>query len=1533
MPDLSGGSAFVDVLPSMRGYFQRVRREIQSNPVEHEIEPRVDKSALDKAKKQLESATKKTEDMRRRQADAAGAQEVAEAKLLALRERGVTDIGRLKAAEEAVEKAKRRSAAASEDLQRAESVQRSAQGRVARVEARFDGSRAESEANGFFSRLIGSAADHGRTIGSRLGGAMASALKGGTVAAAGALTGLAVTAGKLGLDRLMGIDDARAKLKGLGHDAKSIDTIMANALASVKGTAFGLADAATIAASAVAAGIEPGEKLTGYLKLIGDAASIAGVGLDEMGSIFNKVQTNGVAMTDDLQQLADRGIPIFTWLQKEYGVTGDALKDMVSSGKVDAETFRRVIEENIGGAALSSGESVRGAFSNMKAALGRLGAEALEPFFTQSTSVFGGVTALIDRLTPKVGEYADRIALGLQGVISILKDGDFTGAFRDAFGVEEDAPIVDFLFRLREGVQQFLAEYGPRLAGVFFALKDAAAEAYPHVRDIVSSLTTAMGTAGLTSWELLVQTLEALAPVLEEVVIPALGVIADLMADNQGAVNTLVGGYLGFTAAATAIDTVQGVFGEVKGAWEGVNGVIDEGRELYQTYTDATYGIATAQETLRGKFAVLTGAIRGKAAAEGISSAAATRALIADKLHAAGLKVKAAALKVVTLAQKAWNLALSANPIGIIIVAIAALVGALVWFFTQTETGRRLWEQIWGAITDAVRWAWENVIKKVWGQILDGFRQIGDVLSWVWTNVIQKVWQQLQDGFRQIGDVLSWVWNNVIQPIFYAIKIVVGIVLAAFVLLGMVFQQVWNLIVAVAQWAWNTVLQPVFNAIMWAFGQVGAFFGWVWTSLIQPAWNALGTAISWVWENIIRPAWDALKSALQAVGDFFVWVWTALIQPAWNALGAGVRWVYDTILVPTWNALKAALQAVGDFFVWVWNSVIKPAWDALGAGIAWVWNNVISPAWDALKAALQAVGDFFSWVWNSIIKPAWDALGAGIRWVVDNVILPIWDRLTGALDLVGRSFETVVDWIGRVWDRIKAIAAKPVRFVVDTVYNNGIRAAWNKVAGWLNLPELPEAHLGELAHYARGGRVFGAGGPTDDKVPAMLSNGEYVVRTEAARAIGYDTLDQLNKRPRRMGESDQFHYAGGGRVQGGAVLTTDIQRAMWDAVRTAFPGAVLTSGTRFQDVGSGYDFHMAGAAIDLGGPMQQIASWIARTYPDALELFWDPGPNIDEGRPTGAIGGHSDHVHWAMNRMVTSDGQLISADVGSSGGGLFGWLRNRVADAFEGVMNPIGDAIPDFGGGDIGKLPKLAFEKFKTGVGDFLRGKADEVEPTLGYADPGGAGVQRWRPLVEELLALYGHPLSWTSSVLRRMNQESGGDPRAINLWDSNAAKGTPSKGLMQVIDPTFAAHRDPAFVNDIWDPRANIAASMRYAQSRYGNLLAAYNRAGGYDDGGLAFGRGLMLKDIIRPERVLDADMTRSFDDKLIPILDRLTSMSVDEVLSAADRRALVSVDLSGAQIIGQHVEHQTINTGADLERKTRLAAKRAVAQTAGQI
>ncbi|NKY35832.1 transglycosylase SLT domain-containing protein [Nocardia speluncae] len=93
------------------------------------------------------------------------------------------------------------------------------------------------------------------------------------------------------------------------------------------------------------------------------------------------------------------------------------------------------------------------------------------------------------------------------------------------------------------------------------------------------------------------------------------------------------------------------------------------------------------------------------------------------------------------------------------------------------------------------------------------------------------------------------------------------------------------------------------------------------------------------------------------------------------------------------------------------------------------------------------------------------------------------------------------------------------------------------------------------------------------------------------------------------------------------------------------------------------------------------------------------------------------------------------------------------------------------------------------------------------------------------ILGQRGIPASF-EGIHRNAMRESGGNPQAINLWDSNAAAGIPSKGLMQVIDPTFAAYHVEGTSWDIYDPVANIAAACNYAAARYGsidNVFGAY--------------------------------------------------------------------------------------------------------------
>ncbi|WP_255513618.1 tape measure protein [Homoserinibacter sp. GY 40078] len=296
----------------------------------------------------------------------------------------------------------------------------------------FDG--VEKQASSVFGRITGFA-------------------KGAATAVTGAAAALAGLAIKGGLGRLLNIEDAQAKLKGLGHDAESVTEIMGSALGAVRGTAYGLDTAATVAASAVAAGIKPGRELEKYLRLTADAATIAGTSMDEMGSIINKVTANGRAMTENLYQLQDRGIPIMQWLATEYGVSQDALREMVSAGKVDAETFRRVIEENIGGAALASGDTTRGAFANMLAAVSRVGANFLSGVFPMFREFFVGITELIAPLEARAKEWGAAFGSAVDAAveaIAVARAG-FSGEL-----MEDDSflplSIVQRLMSLGEGL-------------------------------------------------------------------------------------------------------------------------------------------------------------------------------------------------------------------------------------------------------------------------------------------------------------------------------------------------------------------------------------------------------------------------------------------------------------------------------------------------------------------------------------------------------------------------------------------------------------------------------------------------------------------------------------------------------------------------------------------------------------------------------------------------------------------------------------------------------------------------------------------------------------------------------------------------------------------------------------------------------------------------------------------------------------------------------------------------------------------------
>jgi tape measure domain-containing protein len=264
-------------------------------------------------------------------------------------------------------------------------------------------------------------AKRGGGVLSKLGKGSLGLLKKTAIGATAAVAGLAAGSLWKGFNRLQGIDQARAKLTGLGHSTKSVDKIMDNALKSVEGTAFGLDAAATTAAGAVAAGVKPGKDLERTLTIVGDAASIAGTDMDAMGSIFNKVAAADMIQGDVLAQLGDAGIPILQMLSEELGVTAAEVRDMASKGKIDFNTFQNAMEGGVGGAAKASGKTFAGSMANMQAALGRLGAKVLGGVFAKMPALFGAIGGGLDKLGPVATRVGEAIGVGFTRVGEVVQ--------------------------------------------------------------------------------------------------------------------------------------------------------------------------------------------------------------------------------------------------------------------------------------------------------------------------------------------------------------------------------------------------------------------------------------------------------------------------------------------------------------------------------------------------------------------------------------------------------------------------------------------------------------------------------------------------------------------------------------------------------------------------------------------------------------------------------------------------------------------------------------------------------------------------------------------------------------------------------------------------------------------------------------------------------------------------------------------------------------------------------------------------------
>lgn len=610
----------------------------------------------------------------------------------------------------------------------------------------------------------------------------------GAVGAIGAAVGGLALKG--GMERALKIEGAQAKLKGLGHDAASVEKIMANSLAAVKGTAFGLDAAAGTAAGAVAAGIKPGQQLEKVLKSVANASAATGSTMEEMGGIFNKVASVGKAQNDVLQQVAERGLPIYAALGEELGKTSEEVFKMASKGEIDFATFEKAMTRAAGTVADEMGNTLPGKIDNAKAAMSRMGAAAVSSFLPMVSSGVSGVTDVFDKLTPAVERggkmVADVFASAQRSVSAFIKSGDIQARLQ---GISQAARDLGggFLegFGGLDRLKGVAADLLPAVTGPLGLLKDTFKDVFTGLdfgaigKQLGSTLgpilSSVAGLAGKVG-ESLGKIAAGVLPVVKDgfaKMKPSIDAVVKAFAPFVGAIQRLIGFVTPILVpafkflAAVLMDSLKGAIDGISWVLDGLtktlNGIMDFISNIFTgNWTAAWEGIKNA---LFGVIEAIAGGIWTWMNVTVVNAVRGGIAKVAGYFTGGWASIKSiftSALEGIKgLVTGAWN-AIKSNSVGIWNGIKGTLTG--IWNgLKATVMG------VMNAMKGGISGVWNGIkslASDIWGGIKSTIsKTVGDLKSGV------------EGAFTTMKDNIGRIWDGVKAAVKAPIKFVVETVI------------------------------------------------------------------------------------------------------------------------------------------------------------------------------------------------------------------------------------------------------------------------------------------------------------------------------------------------------------------------------------------------------------------------------------------------------------------------------------------------------------------------------------------------------------------------------------------------------------------------------------------------------------------------------------------------------------------------------------------------------------------------------------
>jgi SLT domain-containing protein/phage-related protein len=766
------------------------------------------------------------------------------------------------------------------------------------------------------------------------------------------------------------------------------------------------------------------------------------------------------------------------------------------------------------------------------------------------------------------------------------------------------------------------------------------------------------------------------------------------------------------------------------------------------------------------------------------------------------------------------------------------------------------WNAVWNALRTAAQAVW-TAMQTAWNVVCQAFTTAWNAVSGALTTAWNAVWNALRTAAEAVWNALRTAWQAVLTAMNTAWSTFWSAFRAA-------WDTAWNAAKTAAEAVWNalkTAWQAILNAVNAAWGAFWSAFRAAWDT----AWNAAKTAAEAVW-NALKTAWQAVLNAVKTIWSTFWAAFREAWDTAWNAAknAANVVWNW---LKDRWGEFTSGIDQIWDKF----SGAFKKAWESTWNTVKSVANKVWHEIGEIIEKAINAVISIV----NGLIK-GFNAITSFLKIDVkiDDVKKVNFNFADGGM--VGLTPYMV----GGMAEFSKGGAVNLKRGGTLRGYAPGrdtVPAMLSKGEGVLT----PEAVRGlggsGFVHAANrkwaGHRGAGKGGHPDrffangGMVGALHFAGGGIVPEDVAAAlaragVSKGLVTQGSHNAGGVAASAGTHD-GGGVVDLGTtskdVLARLLQAGFAAWTRGPEQGmsphihAVLINGkglspqaaAQVQDFlkgGDGLGVGGGGGGVDVFGFLKgHVGKILKNVYKGLSPLadvggavadFFGFGDDEDDGGlfGTGIGPDVGPNVADAVGDVV---GKVTGAD--SIGGQMMKMLGQVVLSMLdkgsiaEGLSDA-GDKFKKFGGiaGGFGEVALGMGKKILDEIlPDFLMGEKEKAGP-MDFAMGVGGGVNKWSPLAMQALVRAGISPSQLGAFLALMQSESGGNPLAMNNWDSNAAKGQASRGLMQVIPSTFAAYRDPSLPNNIFDPLANMVAAARYIKARYGGKVPGSPYANG---------------------------------------------------------------------------------------------------------